>query len=292
MAGLNKEVWLALIKENFYPEFAFLNEALDLSAFVENDVINLAEAGVNPAVLKNNTTYPVPAATRTDTPLSLTLAYYDTESTIVRNAEQAELSYDKMASIIYGHKQALLLRQYNEAAHAYAPAADSALTPVVQTTGTLIGDHRHITFDDIASLATRFDSQHIPRMGRVLVLDSQAQEQLRALDRNLFHQMFDHTQAGGPGFLYGFKVYTYENLPFFDGSTTKKAYGSAFVSGDRYTRVLAFQKDEVMKAVGTLDMFERLRDPDARGDIIGFQQRFLALPVRNKGIGAIVTATS
>lgn len=292
MAGLNKEVWLALIKENFYPEFAFLNEALDLSAFVENDVINLAEAGVNPAVLKNNTTYPVPAATRTDTPLSLTLAYYDTESTIVRNAEQAELSYDKMASIIYGHKQALLLRQYNEAAHAYAPAADGALTPVVQTTGTLTSGHRHITFDDIARLATRFDSQHIPRMGRVLVLDSQAQEQLRALDRNLFHQMFDHIQAGGPGFLYGFKVYAYENLPFFNSSTAKKAYGSAFASGDRYTRVLAFQKDEVMKAVGTLDMFERLRDPDARGDIIGFQQRFLALPVRNKGIGAIVTATS
>jgi hypothetical protein len=129
-------------------------------------------------------------------------------------------------------------------------------------------------------------------MGRVLVLDSQAQEQLRALDRNLFHQMFDHTQAGAPGFLYGFKVYAYENLPFYNGSTAKKAYGSAFGSGDRYTRVLAFQKDEVMKAVGTLDMFERLRDPDARGDIIGFQQRFLALPVRNKGIGAIVTATS
>ncbi|MBX3102148.1 MAG: hypothetical protein KF690_06550 [Bacteroidetes bacterium] len=292
MAGLNKEVWLALVKENFYPEFTFLNEALDLSTFVENDVINLAEAGVNPAVLKNNTTYPVPASTRTDTALTLTLAYYDTESTIVRNAEQAELSYDKMASIIYGHKQALLLRQYNEAAHAYAPAADGSLTPVMQTSGTLSGGHRQITYSDVANLAQRFDSQHIPRIGRVLLLDSQAQEHLRNEDRALYNQMFNHGDGSTPGFLYGFKVYTYENLPFYDSGTAKKAYGASFGVNDRYARALAFHKDEVMKAVGSLDMFERLRDPDARGDIIGFQQRFLALPVRNKGIGAIVTATS
>ncbi|MFO0485244.1 MAG: hypothetical protein ACK51A_06235, partial [Sphingobacteriia bacterium] len=72
MAGLNKEVWLSLIKEQFYPDFTFLNEALDLSAFVQNDVINLAEAGVSPNVLKNNTTYPVPASTRADVGITLT----------------------------------------------------------------------------------------------------------------------------------------------------------------------------------------------------------------------------
>lgn len=292
MAGLNKEVWLSLIKENFYPEFSFLNEALDLNAFVQNDVINLAEAGVNPNVLKNNTTYPVPATTRTDSAITLTLAYYDTESTIVRNAEQAELSYDKMASIVYGHKQALLLRQYNEAAHAYAPAADGLLTPVVDTTGTLAGGFRHLSYTDVAKMTQRFDSQSIPRQGRVLVLDSLAQEQLRNEDRNLFNQMMSHGDGSTVGSLYGFRVYVYENLPLYAAAGTKKAYGSTYSATDRYTRALAFHKDEVMKAVGSLDMFERLRDPDARGDIIGFQQRFLALPIRSKAIGAIVTATS
>lgn len=292
MAGLNKEVWLSLVKENFYPEFTFLNEALDLSAFVENDVINLAEAGVNPTVLKNNTTYPVPASTRADSAITLTLSYYDTESTIVRNAEQAELSYDKMSSIVYGHKQALLLRQYNEAAHAYAPAADDTLSPVLNTTGTLSSGFRYISYVDIAKLAQQFDSQNIPRAGRVIVLDASAQEQLRNEDRVLYNQMMAHSDGTNPGFLYGFKVYTYENLPLYDSSDAKKAYGSTYSAGDKYTRAIAFQKDEVMKAVGSLDMFERLRDPDARGDIIGFQQRFLALPIRNKGVGAIITATS
>lgn len=292
MAGLNKEIWLSLIKENFYPEFAFLNEAMDMSAFVENDVINLAEAGVNPNVLKNNTTYPVPSAVRTDTALTLTLAYYDTESTIIRNAELAELAYDKMASIVFGHKQALLLRQYNEAAHAYAPASDAALTPVVNTTGTLTGGFRLITYADIAKMAQRFDAQNIPRMGRILVLDSAAQEQLRNEDRVLYNQMMNHQNGMAPGMLYGFKVYSYENLPLYDAADAKRAFGSTYAATNKYARAVAFHKDEVMKAVGSLDMFERLRDPDARGDIIGFQQRFIALPIRSKAIGTIITATS
>ena len=292
MAGLNKEIWLSLIKENFYPEFAFLNEALDMTAFVQNDVINLAEAGVLPAVLKNNTTYPVAAATRTDTALTLPLAYYDTESTIVRNAELAELAYDKMASIVYGHKQALLLRQYNESAHAYAPSADGALKPVVETTGTLTSSFRLITYADIVRMAQRFDSQNIPKQGRILVLDSAASAALMNEDRVLFNQAFNLTSNGMPGTLYGFKVYNYENLPLYVAANTKKAFGSTYAATDKYTRAIAFHKDEVMKAVGSLDMFETLRDPAARGDIIGFQQRFLAMPIRDKAIGAIITATS
>ncbi|MCE3008078.1 MAG: hypothetical protein LW884_07020 [Bacteroidetes bacterium] len=292
MAGLNKEVWLSLIKEQFYPDFTFLNEALDLSAFVQNDVINLAEAGVSPNVLKNNTTYPVPASTRADVGITLTLAYYDTESTIVRNAEQAELSYDKMSSILYGHKQALLQRQYNEAAHAYAPGTNGTHTPVVSTTGALSGGHRLLSYADIARMAQRFDAMRLTQAGRVLVLDSTAMEQLRNEDRVLFNQMMNHADGGAPGALYGFRVYSYEQLPLYNSAGSKKAFGDVFTAGDRFTRAIAFQREEVMKAVGSLDMFERLRDPDARGDIIGFQQRFLALPIRNKGIGSIITATA
>lgn len=292
MAGLNKEIWLSLIKEGFYPEFSFLNEALDMSAFVTNDVINLAEAGVNPTVLKNNTTYPVAAATRTDTPLTLPLAYYDTESTILRNAELVELAYDKLQSVVYGHKQALLLRQYNEAAHSYAPSADAALKPIVETTGTLTSGFRLVTYADIVKLAQRFDAQFVPKQGRILVLDSAATQALFNEDRVLYNQMMNHMNGNAPGTLYGFTVYTYENLPLYTAANAKKAYGATYAATDKYTRAIAFHKDEVMKAVGSLDMFERLRDPDARGDIIGFQQRFLAMPIRDKAIGAIITATS
>ena len=43
-----------------------------------------------------------------------------------------------------------------------------------------------------------------------------------------------------------------------------------------------------MKADGTVQMYERFNDPELRGTVVGFDKRFIALPIRNKGIGAIV----
>ena len=55
LAGLNREIWLAELMEGFYADDLFLSECRDLSPFVDNDIINLAEAGVNPEVIINNT---------------------------------------------------------------------------------------------------------------------------------------------------------------------------------------------------------------------------------------------
>ena len=55
MANLQKEIWVNQIKENFYPDSSFLNYAKDFSGLVENHAINMAEAGVDPKVLINNT---------------------------------------------------------------------------------------------------------------------------------------------------------------------------------------------------------------------------------------------
>ena len=44
---------------------------------------------------------------------------------------------------------------------------------------------------------------------------------------------------------------------------------------------------EVCLARGDTEVFARYKDPKDRGDIIGFQQRAMALPIRGKYIGAI-----
>ena len=53
---------------------------------------------------------------------------------------------------------------------------------------------------------------------------------------------------------------------------------------------MAFYKHEVMKADGEIYMYARYDDPEERGTIVGFDKRFIALPIRNKGIGAIISA--
>ena len=52
--GLNKQIWISQIKENFYPERSFLQKVLDFSGLVENDSLHFASAGIDPKVLVNN----------------------------------------------------------------------------------------------------------------------------------------------------------------------------------------------------------------------------------------------
>ena len=47
-----------------------------------------------------------------------------------------------------------------------------------------------------------------------------------------------------------------------------------------------------MKADGTVDVFAKYNDPDQKGDVINFQKRFIALPLRSKGLGAIYSPLS
>lgn len=288
-AGLSKEIWIDEILEKFYPDWSFLKEARDMSSFVENNTINLAEAGADPDVLINNTSYPVSFAERGDVPIDLPLDTYDTEGTVVRRVEEIETAYDKMQSVTMGHKNALLNTMSKKAAHAWAPDSDGEATPVIPTSGTAKDGYKIITLDDILNLATKFDEMDAPEGSRVLVLNPQHLRTLAGEDKELFKAFIGNSNGFN---LFGFKVYKYSKTPIFDGSAgTKKAYGAASDSTDTLSSV-AFVNTEVMKAQGTMEMFARLNDPEQKGDIINFQMRALALSLRSKGIGAIYSAPS
>ena len=286
MAGLQKEIWTDILLEGFYPEGEFISEGRDMSELVEFNTINLAEAGANPSVLIDNTSYPISAAVRTDVPLTLPLKTLDTTSTIVRNLEAMELAYDKMASVIYGHKQELLAASIKLAAWNWSPASDDAFTPVLVTNGTAsetLGTKK-LTFKDILNLATRFNLKNIPAAGRVLVLNPYHEADLFAEDMTMYKTMFAN------GAIFGFKVYRTSETPRYNKTTgVKVAYGAVAADTDTVAS-FAFQKNEVMRANGTTDMFYTLKDPAQKGDIVNFQKRFVALPLRSKGFGAIYSA--
>ena len=127
----------------------------------------------------------------------------------------------------------------------------------------------------------------VPQEGRVLVLSTQHKQDLLEQDVNLF-KSFTNLGNGLIGKLYNFDIYVSTQTPTYNGTTgAKNAWGAAAASTDVYASFY-FLETEVMRAKGTMDMFSRLRDPEARGDIVGFQQRFLAMPIRNKYIGAVI----
>lgn len=277
--GLATEVWLPDVMEDFYPSNSFLTAARDLSSLVDNDKINFAEAGADPNVLKNNAVYPINANVAADTPKEVVLDYYDTDSSIVRNAIAVELAYDQRQLYTKKHQKALLKKVGIDAAYAYAPAANNANNPVL----SLAANDSFI--DAVIDLQAKYNAFDDDGTDRNLILAPTHMAKIAKEDKTLYKAMLAE-----PGNIYfGFRIWNYSKNPIYlVADNTKAALGAAYVGGTHKYGSVAFLGSEVMKAQGTFKMFSTLNDPAQKGDVFNFQMRFLAASMRNKYSGAIL----
>ena len=290
MSTLNKQIWTDQIMKNYYHEASFLNYAKDFSSNVNYDIINMADCGFDPTVLVNNTTYPIAITDRNDTPLSFELDLFETTNTKVSRPEAMEFAYDKMESVIYSHRMALQAKTGAKAAHAYSPNADTANTPIIVTTGADSGEgFKRMMVADVLKLKRKFDAMKIPSDKRFLVLEPRHLEDMLVEDLKAFKDVTDIVN-GKPKRFAGFNILEYGDNAVYDVTTkVKQPYGAVPTANDTYSS-FAFSSDEVMKADGTVQIYERINDPELRATVIGFDKRFIALPIRNKAIGAIISA--
>ena len=290
--ALNKEVWIGQIKEGFYPDDSFLRKATDFSEFVDNNRLHIASAGIDPKVLINNTTYPITVTGRDDEDNEIRLDKFETENTIVRRPDVLEYSYDKLESVIRQHRSTLRTSVATKAAHAFAPNEDSDSTPVITTTGESASGRKRLRFADVLALKERFDDAEVPIEERYLVLHPKHVSDLLLEDLKLFKDL-TNIKDGEPLKFAGFGCYAFPRMPTYrltDGALKKVAFGAAAVEGDQFAS-FAFYAKEVMKADGEIFMYALENDPRERATIVGFDKRFVALPIRGKGIGAIVSAS-
>lgn len=287
--ALNKEVWISQIKEGFYPESSFLKKVEDHSDSVDNDTLHFPSAGIDPKVLVNNTTYPIKIVGRDDTDHAIVLDKFETENTIVRRPDAIEYSYNKLDSVIRQHRSTLQTSTARKAAHAFAPSLDTMDTPLVLTSGSTTKGRKRMTFEDLLALKERFDDALIPLEERYIILHPRHVTDLLLEDVKLFKELTD-IKEGEPMRFAGFGCYQFPYMPTYKidgGNYVKVAYNEA--QTEQFASV-AFYAHEVMKADGEIYMYARYDDPEERGTVIGFDKRFIALPVRNKGIGAIISA--
>ena len=285
---LAKEVWVKQLTKNFYPDSSFLNYVKDFSSLVENNAINMADAGVDPKVLVNNTTYPIKVVQRVDTPIRIELDLFETENTLVRRPEVIEYSYDQLESVLMGHRNTLRARTAEKAAHAYAPQKESNFTPVIGTSGITIGQRKRLSVEDILVLKERFDDVNIPLEDRFLVLNPKHLSDLILFDVKAFKDLTDIVD-GKPKRFAGFNILQTSATPKYNSVTSEKvSFGAKSADTDTFCS-FAFQKDEVMKADGDVFMYSKENDPEERGTIVGFDKRFIAVPIRNKALGAIIS---
>lgn len=289
--ALNKEIWLNQIREGFYPDDSFLQKLTNYDAFVENDKIHIASAGIDPKVLINNTTYPISVVGRDDDDCVFELDKFETENTIVRRPDAIEYSYDKLESVIRQHRSTLRKAVTMKATHAIAPQTDTDDTPIVTTSGNVIGTRKRLTFADILALKERFDDADIPQDRRYLVLHPKHVSDLLLEDLKIFKDI-TNIKDGEPLKFAGFGCFSCSTMPTYtttDDGLEKVEYGKT--ATDMFASV-AFYADEVFKADGDIYMYATYDDPKERATIVGFDKRSIVLPIRGKGIGAIVSANA
>ncbi len=269
--AIEKQIWIAMLMEGFYPDRTFLTRSVDMTAMVEYNKINLAEAGVAPDVLVDNTEFPVPTMGRTDVPLELPLHTFDTKNTVVRNVEEMETAYAKMDSVVRQHRNTLQAKTAAYAANNWAPAKNTTLTPAKETLAP-----GKISFEDILKMDAWFRSQDIDPATLVAVLNPYHLADLQLEDMKLYKAMLESNK------LFGFSLYTFSQLPYYNPTTgAKVAFGTASTATDAQCS-LFYSDQEVMRADGDIEVFAKYKDPGERGDVIGFQKRFTALPIRKK----------
>jgi len=242
-------------------------------------------------VLINNTTYPIAIQSLDDGDKAVSLDKFQTTATPVTDDELYALSYDKKSSVIERHKDVLKEKTYVRAIHALAPAENTALTPVITTTGAAVDGRKAMTRGDIIRLKKSFDKNKVPKAERVLVLCADHIADLLEYDQKFAGQYYDY-KSGKVANLFGFEIYEYNECPYYNAATLKKlAFGAATADTDTQASV-AFSLKRAMKAGGSVTAYasEARNNPQTQQNLLNYRLYSICLPLKLDAQAAIVSA--
>lgn len=297
-AGFLSEVWTGEMIRMFRPSqeaVGWYDRIRSYDQYVDRDVIHFVEIGGDPAVLVNNTTYPLNITALADADKPVSLDKFDTEATPITDDELHAISYDKMASVLERHREALKWKIYEKSIHAIAPDENVAgETPVLTTTGEAAGTRLRLSTSDIIEAKRRFDAMKTPKDGRILVLTSEHVNDL-LLTEQKFREQYNINQTEGKiARLYGFDIYEYDGTPSYGSNGKKKAFGAVPATGDKQASVF-FYVGSMMKAGGSVKAYasEAKSDPLYHRNLVNFRKWNICLPLKAKYTrGAILSGTA
>ncbi|MBF6607765.1 MAG: hypothetical protein ITG00_03400 [Flavobacterium sp.] len=283
---LNQQAEKEMIKQ-FRHDNSWLAELKSKNQWVNNDVIKIPKQGAAPSVLINNQTYPIAKSTREDSHVVISLNKYDTTNTIVTEDELYALPYEKVSDVQTQHRSELEDVTAQHALHSIAPLAHSGTTPVLTVTGTAVGGRPTLQSKDLITLKTALDKLNVPAVGRILVLCPEHYADLMAEDRIFYQQYHNATNGTLSKSYYGFTVYQSNYNPTYNGDSEKVAFGAT--QGAKVASIV-FHKNTAVKATGNIQRFARPSelDPENRENTVGFRLWFVAVAIRDEGVGALI----
>ena len=290
--GVYKEIWTGEVVKTLRGLLAgtWLEGIPDQSSIVDHDTIHLVEVGVDPDVIINNKTYPIPHQVLDDDDIAIKLDKFTTKVTPVTDDELYAISYDKMGRVKESHGHAIADAKFAKAAHALCAQSDTEKTPVLSTTGEIdpATGRRRMTIKDLVALKAALDNLGVPDSERRLVLCSDHCNDLLLVSQSFQQQFNIDRNTGKIGMLMGFEIYTYGNTPVYTAAGEKKA---VFAKADEgvFKCSFAFYKPRVFKATGSTKMYYRPAetDPEYQRNLINFTHRFIVMP-KKADAGAVM----
>lgn len=293
--ALQVDIWEGEIMKKFRHENTFLSRIGRRDQYVEKNAIHLVDIGVDPEVLINNTTYPIPTVSRTDLDIVISLDKFDTVNTRISDDELHALPYDKEGSVIEDHREALEQASIEKSAHSLCPQASTSNTPIITTTGASNGytnARKRMTIRDVISAKKALDDLSIPAANRELVLSNDHIEDL-LLESQVFKEQYQKITTGTVLNMYGFIVSQFVKNPLFSNTTgEKKAFGSALAPTTDLAVSMFYYNKRAVQAKGKAKMYHALAEtnPTMRESVIGFAAYHICLPKKNTGFGAIISS--
>ncbi len=299
-------VWANYIIEEFWANNKFLQQAYSDDDNIEKGkYVIIPQAGDAPNVIKNREQFPAKVHRRADNTVMYPLEWYTTDPVHITNADQAEISYDKMNSIMGQNTKKLSFAAANDMLIKWlSEIPDSS---IVQTTGGnatktiagLVGNRKKLVYDQLADASLILDADDVEDTDRYALLSAfqykELCDSLSATEYKDFSRYFDASK-GIVGQLYGINIMKRSSVARFTdngGDLVVKPWGSA-IEGTDLDVAIVWQKDAVARALGQVTMFENIQDATNFGDIYsaelfagGRRRR-----IDNKGVVAIVQATA
>ncbi len=280
--ALQTEVWVTGIKENPVPDHSFVLASTDMSEYVENNKLHLAEAGIEPGVFEDyfaGNENELPVANIQDIPNEVVLKTYSTEQTRHRDLQEIELQYNRRQSIIGRHRTSLEKNLGRRAAYEWTPSVDNGSNKIISLAA------EDSVIDGIIDLH-QFYAEQDKTMDLNICLSPAHMARIRKEDKKLYKEIMAEKGLS----LYGFKIHSYSQTPLFGNLGAKKPYGAVAEATDKRCS-FTWASDEVFRSFGDVEMYATLRDAGLQADILSFAQRALVGKIRAnnpKYLGAII----
>lgn len=281
--SLLTEVWIGHLQENPIPDMSFISRSQDLSGYVENNKLHLAEAGVEPDVHEDyfrEDNGELPVQSIEDIPSEAILKIYSTNQTRHNNLLEVELSYDKRASVIKRHRVAIEKNMAKRTAYAWGATENNEYNKIMNL------KESDSVIDALIDMQAFFEGLDIDMSGMNIILNSDHLARIRKEDKKLYKEIRAEKGAS----LYDFKIHTYSQTPFYTADGKKKPWGANVEKGDKKSSII-WHEDEVFRCFGDVEMYATLRHSGYQADLISFAQRALAGKIRGnapKYFGAIL----